>query len=198
MFRSANAVRRPFMTAFRSQIKPRSFASLSSGRLFVARQKQQQQQQKQQQQKQQVALLHSQRKAAAPKMQLPQNDLVQMASKQTSQFVQKLRTSSATDLMHMTSKGLVVAFPLGLLLSPSFLCVPIDFAMGVVVPIHAHIGMTYVIDDYVPRGSQTAIARGVLLFITLLMLYGLLKVNLCGPGISESVKALWRKPAKKE
>jgi hypothetical protein len=42
------------------------------------------------------------------------------------------------------------------------------------------------------------VAQRVLYLLGLMTLIGLLKVNLCGPGIGESVKSLWKKPPAKE
>lgn len=96
----------------------------------------------------------------------------------------------------MSNKGLAVLFPVGLILSPSFLCWPVDIAIGVVIPYHMHAGVTGVIEDYVPRNQQP-LAKGGLLVISLITALGLLKINLCGQGITESIKALWREPKTK-
>ena len=83
---------------------------------------------------------------------------------------------------------------LALALSPSLMNMPVDLAMGVVFPIHGHIGFNYVISDYVPKPAQGA-ARGALLGITAITLLGLLKLNVADDGITETVKAMWKDPA---
>jgi succinate dehydrogenase (ubiquinone) membrane anchor subunit len=61
----------------------------------------------------------------------------------------------------------------------------------VAFPIHAHIGLNFVISDYVPKASR-APARYALLGVTALTMLGLLKLNLSGHGITETYKSLWR------
>lgn len=65
--------------------------------------------------------------------------------------------------------------------------------MGVAFPIHGHVGMNGVITDYVPK-SFRPLARYGLLASTLLSLLGLLKLNLLGPGLTETYLSLWRTP----
>uniref|UniRef100_M4BRN0 Succinate dehydrogenase [ubiquinone] cytochrome b small subunit n=1 Tax=Hyaloperonospora arabidopsidis (strain Emoy2) TaxID=559515 RepID=M4BRN0_HYAAE len=99
--------------------------------------------------------------------------------------------------MHMTNVGLMAAVPLAFVLSPSPLALPVDLAIGVLVPVHAHIGMNNVISDYVPKNVRT-LARLGWLGATSLMLLGLLRVNLEGPGITEVVKTIWRESPNKK
>jgi succinate dehydrogenase (ubiquinone) membrane anchor subunit len=88
--------------------------------------------------------------------------------------------------------------PVALALSPSLLNFPVDLALGIVLPIHAHIGMQGVVEDYVPRGTLRAGAKIGVAVLTVTTLLGLMKLNLCGPGLTESVKSLWRDPAAKK
>ena len=83
--------------------------------------------------------------------------------------------------------------PVAMILSPSFLNFPVDFALGLIIPVHMHIGLIGVVEDYVPRPSQS-LSRFVLAVLSILSAIGLLKINLCGKGITESVKSLWREP----
>jgi len=80
------------------------------------------------------------------------------------------------------------------LLSPSKMNLPVDLALGVALPLHAHIGMNYVITDYATKtlgkGAKGP-ARGLMMGFTGLTLAGLLKLNLAGPGITETVKSMW-------
>ena len=70
---------------------------------------------------------------------------------------------------------------------------PVDLALGLLLPWHTHVGMVNVLEDYVPRPYR-ALAKGCMLLVTVLATLGLLKINLCGAGITESVKSLWREP----
>jgi len=86
--------------------------------------------------------------------------------------------------------------PLALILSPSALNLPIDLAMGVLIPIHAHISGNGVITDYAHKITKARwwdrSLRGMLATSTLLTIAGLLIVNIQGPGLTETVKSLWR------
>lgn len=118
-----------------------------------------------------------------------QMDIAEMTQKVT----HKLQTSSRMELYHMSSVALVGLAPVAMILSPSILNVPVDLALNAVIPVHMYYGMDAIIRDYVPRPVQGAsiTAWGVL---TALIALGLLKINLCGHGISESTKSLWRAP----
>jgi succinate dehydrogenase hydrophobic anchor subunit len=108
-------------------------------------------------------------------------------------FVDKCSSNNSAEMMvwmENSSKFLVVATPVAMLLSPSFVNAPVDLLMGVVVPVHTFIGMKNVIEDYLP-GVQGAATR-VLFVLCAFMAFGLLKINLCGPGMTETVKSLWR------
>lgn len=103
------------------------------------------------------------------------------------------KSASVDQIYHWTSVGLTVAAPVALVLSPSILNWPVDMAVGFIIPVHSHIGMNMVIEDYVPRGPPRQAARVALWIVSFFLFLGLLKVNLCGPGVTESVKSLWRK-----
>eukprot|EP00471_Norrisiella_sphaerica_P000668 CAMPEP_0184484482 /NCGR_PEP_ID=MMETSP0113_2-20130426/6198_1 /TAXON_ID=91329 /ORGANISM="Norrisiella sphaerica, Strain BC52" /LENGTH=130 /DNA_ID=CAMNT_0026865489 /DNA_START=160 /DNA_END=552 /DNA_ORIENTATION=+ len=103
---------------------------------------------------------------------------------------------SVTDIHHKGNLALGVLVPVAFALSPSMLCLPVDLALGVVIPVHSHISLNLVAEDYVPPGTQRSAARLVIAFMTLVTGFGLMKVNLCGPGVTESIKSLWRKPKK--
>jgi len=105
--------------------------------------------------------------------------------------------ASIEQIYHLTHVGMAGLIPAGLLLSPSFLAVPVDLALGAVLPVHMHIGLTNVILDYVPKQFQGSAVLALYVLTTLTVL-GLLKINLCGAGISESVKSLWRSPKKSQ
>jgi len=70
----------------------------------------------------------------------------------------------------------------------------VDLVLGIAFPIHGHIGMNGVITDYVPKPARV-IARYGALATTTITLIGLMKLNLFGPGITETYKSLWRRRA---
>jgi len=79
-------------------------------------------------------------------------------------------------------------------LSPSKLNMPVDLALGVALPLHGHIGMNYVITDYATKmfgSSARGPARVCMAGITGITMIGLTKLNVSGPGITETVKSLW-------
>jgi len=117
--------------------------------------------------------------------------------KEAERLLRLIRGSSETQLYHWSSKGLLVLTPLAMVLSPSFLNFPVDLGLNVFIPFHAHLGMLQVIGDYVPRKYQN-LAILLLWIATGAAALGLLKVNLCGAGIAESVKSLWRPTPKVE
>jgi len=106
----------------------------------------------------------------------------------------KLCHSSPTQLFHYSNYALLGLTPVAVLLSPSFFNIPIDLALGIIIPYHAHQGTVGIIEDYVPRPNQKLV-KAILVVATGLATIGLLKINLCGAGITESVKSLWRSPS---
>ena len=102
--------------------------------------------------------------------------------------------SQATSGYHKINLAITALTPLAFALSPSPLSMPIDILMGLALPIHAHIGMNYVITDYVPKLSKGAVgpARIFMLGLTGVTILGCAKINFMGPGLTETVKGLWR------
>ncbi|DAZ96191.1 TPA: hypothetical protein N0F65_012381, partial [Lagenidium giganteum] len=104
----------------------------------------------------------------------------------------------AHKVYHWTSVGLMALLPTAFVLSPSPLAVPVDLALGVAIPVHAHIGINNVISDYVPQHLRT-LARLGMLGVTGVMFLGFLRVNIEGEGITETIKTVWREsPNKKQ
>ena len=68
---------------------------------------------------------------------------------------------------------------------------------GVIFPLHSHVALNYVISDYVPKATRSA-ARTVLLGATIVAAAGLLKLNIEGPGLTETFKSVWRKNVSKK
>ena len=87
----------------------------------------------------------------------------------------------------------MAAMPLALITAPSPLTMPLDVVLGLALPLHAHIGMNYVITDYVPKLSRKAVgpARVFMVGVTGATVLGLMKVNFMGDGITTTVKGLW-------
>lgn len=76
----------------------------------------------------------------------------------------------------------------------------IDFGLGVVLPLHSHIGFSAIITDYLPKRKFPVIypmAMGALYGLTGLTLYGLYALNTEGPGLCEGVVSIWTKKTNK-
>jgi len=102
-------------------------------------------------------------------------------------------------LYHYVNLSLLAAAPAAFAVSPSPLTFPLDLFLGVAFPVHAHIGMNCVISDYGKKFfGKAAVApmRVGLLGVTVATAAGLLRLNLQGPGLTETVKRLWRAPKK--
>lgn len=75
----------------------------------------------------------------------------------------------------------------------------VDLAFGVVIPLHAHIGMRSVLIDYVHDVSTQRIALLILAVFTGGMAVGLTMFNITDVGLTESIKQLWvKQPAPAE
>ncbi|CAN0135563.1 unnamed protein product [Pylaiella littoralis] len=98
-----------------------------------------------------------------------------------------------TKLYHAVNMVALAGVPAAVATSPSALTMPLDVVLGIALPLHAHIGMNYVISDYVPKSSRGA-ARGVMLAASVVAALGLLKLNLSGAGLTETLKATWSDP----
>lgn len=102
-----------------------------------------------------------------------------------------------TKAYHYSSMALLGLTPVAFVLSPSPIALPVDFALGVLFPLHAHIGMNNIISDYVPKETRT-LARLAWLGVTGVMLLGFLRVNIEGPGLTETIKTVWRESPNKK
>ena len=74
----------------------------------------------------------------------------------------------------------------------------VDMALALALPIHGHIGMNLVITDYAKKvvgKGGIGPSRMALAGVTGVTILGLLKLNLTGPGITETVKSFWRPKA---
>lgn len=106
-------------------------------------------------------------------------------------FLNPDTSKSVTKFYHTSALALVGLTPLAFILSPSWLNFPVDLTLGVLFPLHSHIGLNYVITDYVPKAARAA-ARTSLLVCTVIAAAGIFKLNVTGPGLTEALKALWR------
>ena len=101
----------------------------------------------------------------------------------------------STHLYHKTAAVLMLLVPVAVVASPHPVSKPIDYALAALVPFHGHVGMNYVISDYVPKAYST-IARSSMVGVTLITFMGLMKLNTKGAGVTESIKSMWREPKK--
>lgn len=96
------------------------------------------------------------------------------------------------------TSGLVLAglTPIAFVLGSTPMNMPVDLALGALIPFHSHVALNAVISDYVPKPARFG-ARAALLAATIVTVAGLMKLNIEGPGITETLKSLWRKPSNK-
>jgi len=89
--------------------------------------------------------------------------------------------------------GLVLAglTPVALIFSTPFISFPVDLALGVIFPLHSHVALNYIVTDYLPKSIQPTARYGVLI-ASGIALAGILKLNFDGPGLTASLKALWK------
>ncbi|GLC34961.1 hypothetical protein PLESTM_000259300 [Pleodorina starrii] len=70
-----------------------------------------------------------------------------------------------------------------------------DFVFSLAIPVHSHICMNAIVTDYVPKAARGPVRVGVL-GMSIITYLGIMKMNLSGPGVTETVKGLWRRPQK--
>jgi len=87
---------------------------------------------------------------------------------------------------------MVAAVPLALALGGPVATVA-NLTCGVVIPLHAHIGMRSVVLDYVHSVPQQRAVLAALAAFTVGSAAGLTYFNLYDVGLTEGVKALWVK-----
>ena len=99
-------------------------------------------------------------------------------------------------MYHKLTCALIGLGPLALMLSPSSMNMPIDLLLGVIIPVHGHIGGNDLISDYAKKITKAKSfemgLRGTLLGVTIVTFLGLTKLNIDGPGVTESFKSIWR------
>jgi succinate dehydrogenase (ubiquinone) membrane anchor subunit len=139
-----------------------------------------------------------------------------------------------TKFFHLSGYTLVGLFPFAMVWGNSMVTVPCDLALGILMPIHGHVGLNYIVSDYIPpaargeRASQATLhflndvlpynsypaeqqhyltlfarfmylgaTRAGLVAATAVTILGLLKLNIQGPGLTGSLKQMWKSPEKK-
>ena len=109
-------------------------------------------------------------------------------------------TNATTKIYHYTSLASLAIAPIAVIAAPSGLSFTVDMAMMIVFPAHAHIGMNYVLRDYVPKFLGKGALGPVRFFqlaLTGVTFVGLAVLNFTGAGITMTIKSLWAKPEKK-
>ena len=98
-------------------------------------------------------------------------------------------------LHHKINLAVLGLAPICIATSQSPLQLPFDLLLGLALPMHGHIGMNLVATDYVGKflgkGAVAPFRFGMAAFTGITIL-GLAKLNLSGPGITETVKSFWR------
>ncbi|CBK21753.2 Succinate dehydrogenase cytochrome b small subunit (SDHD) [Blastocystis hominis] len=94
-------------------------------------------------------------------------------------------------IFHYSQLTAACLVPVSFVLAPSALCVPIDYVLCVLYPLHGCIGMSHIFSDYCGPmlGKSLKIAT---LFLSLLGMFGLLYLNATSDGLTATIKALWR------
>ncbi|ORY45050.1 hypothetical protein BCR33DRAFT_659401, partial [Rhizoclosmatium globosum] len=70
----------------------------------------------------------------------------------------------------------------------------VDFGLGVVLPLHTHLGFDCIVQDYIPArkyGILNTIGTWGLRIVTGVVLYGCFAFNTTDVGITAFVKRLW-------
>jgi len=105
-------------------------------------------------------------------------------------------SAKMTHLYHKLNFALIGLGPVALVLSPSAMNYPLDLLLGVIIPLHSHIGGNDVVTDYAKKITKAkafeSTLRWSVLGTSVVMFFGLLKLNLEGHGITETIKRLWR------
>ncbi|KAA0146999.1 hypothetical protein FNF27_07301 [Cafeteria roenbergensis] len=107
------------------------------------------------------------------------------------------RASSVRNVHHITAYGLAIGVPMALASSGS-MTTALDLAMGIVVPLHFHIGMRSVMVDYLvhlgitDRSFQQMAIYG-LGAMTLVTAIALTRFNIEDMGITAAVRRPWIK-----
>ena len=94
-------------------------------------------------------------------------------------------------IFHYSQLTAAVLFPISFILAPSAVCVPIDYIMCVLYPLHGCIGMSHVWSDYCGPSLGKAL-KITDLIVSLIAMFGLLYLNATSDGLTATIKQLWR------
>jgi len=67
----------------------------------------------------------------------------------------------------------------------------VDVGLAIAAPLHGHCALNYVVTDYVPRAARPAV-RVAVLGLSVATVAGLSKLNAHGPGVTATLKQLWK------
>ena len=59
-----------------------------------------------------------------------------------------------TRFFHLSGYTLVGLFPLAMVYDNAMIRMPCDIVLGILMPIHGHIGMNYIVSDYIPQAAR--------------------------------------------
>jgi hypothetical protein len=93
-------------------------------------------------------------KKPSPLDSLPSLDSARLV-RLSNEAVEKLQGATTHQLFTWSSFGLLALTPVAVVLSPHLICFPVDFALGLVIPAHMHIGLVGVVEDYVSVGQTS-------------------------------------------
>ncbi|KAK8798670.1 hypothetical protein WA158_007755 [Blastocystis sp. Blastoise] len=93
-------------------------------------------------------------------------------------------------IFHYSQLTLAVVTPLAFVL-PNAWCLPLDYVLAILYPMHGCIGMSHIYSDYWPKGWQKGFRIGTTL-LTLVAILGLLYYNTKSKGVTEAIKSFWR------
>ena len=102
--------------------------------------------------------------------------------------------TSTMRVHHLTNLALAGLVPAAYFTPPDMPAVqrPVDLALGVALPVHAHITTNMIVSDYIPPAARGVVRTGVL-GATVVALAGLAKLNLAGPGLTPTLRQFWAK-----
>jgi len=98
--------------------------------------------------------------------------------------------AAGREAYHATSYFLALGIPAALTLGPP-VSSAVDLVAGLVVPLHAHIGMRSVIIDYVHEPSTQQVVLAGLAVLTAATAVGLTVFNVADVGLTRGIKELW-------
>mmetsp|Transcript_6112 Transcript_6112/g.10861 ORF Transcript_6112/g.10861 Transcript_6112/m.10861 type:complete len:161 (-) Transcript_6112:43-525(-) len=102
---------------------------------------------------------------------------------------------TAQSIFHKTSIASLVLTPIALVAHPSPLSMPLDVILAITFPLHAHIGLQWIMTDYVAgAGGANSPLRFALTGVSALCALGLLRLAVSGDGLVGTLKSIWKSP----